>query len=120
MGPIWTGRSWRFHPGQSVDISNLSPQQKDEGTEKQRWGIHDYGAATKNPSPQRTQGAQRTQGKAQTGGCLSESKSSQAAKTFMISTAERAEEAEISGGCIDGRRFLRHFLKGPFGLRHHP
>src|SRR6267378_3954125 len=41
--------------------------------------------ATKT-SPQRTQGAQRTQGKAQAGGCFFESKSSQAAKTFMIST----------------------------------
>ena len=80
MGPIRTGHFWRFHPGQSVDISNLSPQQKDEGTEKQRRGL-DFGQKSSqaaktfmitepqpNPSPQRTQGAQRTQGKAQTGG----------------------------------------------------
>src|SRR6267142_3505980 len=52
--------------------------------------------AQPNPSPQ------RTQGKAQAGGCFSESKSSQAAKTFMISTAEVAEEAEVFGGCNVG------------------
>src|SRR5882672_380255 len=52
--------------------------------------------AQPNPSPQ------RTQGKAQAGGCFSESKSSQAAKTFMISTAEVAEEAEVFWGCNVG------------------
>src|SRR5216684_1793866 len=80
MGPIRTGHFWRFHPGQSVDISNLSPQQKDEGTEKQRRGL-DFGQKSSqaaktfmitepqpNPSPQRKQGAQRQQGKEQTGG----------------------------------------------------
>src|SRR5229473_3348227 len=58
-----------------------------------------------NPSPQRTQGAQRTQGKAQARGCFSEPKSSQAAKTFRISTAEVAEEAEVLGGCNVGPTF---------------
>jgi hypothetical protein len=33
MGSLRTGGSLRFHPGQSVDISNLRLQQKDEGTE---------------------------------------------------------------------------------------
>jgi len=39
MGPIRTGGSWRFHPGQNIDISNLSLQQKDEGTENKSKGL---------------------------------------------------------------------------------
>src|SRR6267142_3442665 len=41
-------------------------------------------------------------GKAQAGGCFSESESSQAAKTFMISTAEARRSDKIKG-----RRFRR-------------
>src|SRR6267142_6090695 len=39
-------------------------------------------------------------------GCFFESKSSQAAKTFMISTAEEAEEAEVFLGCNVGQPFF--------------
>src|SRR5216683_3282049 len=35
MGPLRTARAWRFHPGQSVDILKLSPQQKDEARKKE-------------------------------------------------------------------------------------